>query len=320
MNKLSRIISTTLFTLLAATFLIACASSPAAPAADAGGDSYAEPEMEEQASASDSGGDGEMSADAGDTFQLTNSEEGGEPVLATGLAERKIIREATISIEATDITTALNQATILSARIGGYTLRSNMWQEGDERNYASFSFAVPVQRFEDAMEQSRRLGKVTGENITSQDVTAQFIDTEARIKNLEATAERVRTILEGATELKYVLQINQELSRVEGNLESLKGQRNALAQKTSFSTIHLDLVPPPIVQSTVDVIEEATVWSPAATFNEALAVLFDAMQSIASLAIWVLVVGLPICVILGLVWLLVRGLGRRVRRAVPNVA
>ncbi len=324
MNRQISRIPTYILVLLTIMMSVACAASPtSAPAAD----SASEPlhsEADSYEGMSDSGEIemGESASDDGEAYAepMSSDEAYGEASARTdealqtaGLQNRKIIREATIQLEAEEVTTALNQATALSVRVGGYTMGSTSWQEAGDRQYASFSFAVPVERFEEALEQTRRLGKVTSENVTSQDVTAQFVDVEARIGNLEATAERVRGFLVEATDLEYILQVNRELSRIEGDLESLKGQRNVLKQRTSFSRIYLDFTPPPIVPTTTEVLETATVWSPVGTFNSALAVLLNVLKSGADVAIWLVVIGLPVALIGGLIWIVIRKvLGSRV--------
>lgn len=279
--------------------LMACAAPASAPAASESAD-VAYPAVEEYAAETDSMVDSDLLSLA------SNPEETRQEVETTGLAQRKIIREATLRIEVEDVTTALNQATILSARIGGYTTGSNSWRDADGRQHGSLSFAVPVDRFEEALERTRKFGAITNETVSSQDVTAQYVDLVARIGNLEVTAERVRTILLDAKELKYILEVNRELSRIEGDLEALKGQHKALAQRTSFSTIHLDLVPVPIAQSTEDVLGSASVWSPLATFNSALGVLIAVFTFGANALIWLIVVGGPVALVLWILWSIVR--------------
>lgn len=230
------------------------------------------------------------------------------------LSNRKIKRNAYLRIEAKDVIGALNKATLLSTRFGGYTSGARTWSV-DDQTYASYSFAVPVEQFELALEEMRHLGEVKDENVTSQDVTSQFVDLEARIVNLEATAERIRSFLADAKKVEEALDVNRELSSIEGQLEQLKGQRNALSQQTSFSTISIELVPPPPVPTTVDVLEDAKTWSPVATFNAALEVLLSLAQFGIDLAIWVLVLAGPAAFMLVLALWIGRRLFLPVRRA-----
>jgi len=239
----------------------------------------------------------------------------GTGAASTVLDSRKIIRNAYIRIEAQDVVSALNTATRLSEQVGGYVITSRTWRAGD-LPYASLSFAVPVQRFEEALTQTRTLGEVQDENVTSQDVTGQFVDLEARIANLEATAERIRGFLDETKTVAEALNVNRELSTIESELEVLKGQRNTLSQQTSFSTVNIEFIPVPPVVTTGEVLETVQTWSPLHTFNDALDVLLTLARAGIDLAIWALTIGLPLLLILSLLWWIIRRLfGIRVRVA-----
>lgn len=242
----------------------------------------------------------------------------GQPVASAAssvLDSRKIIRNAYLRIEAEDVVSALNTATRLSEQVGGYVVTSRTWRNGD-LPYATLSFAVPVDRFEEALTQTRTLGEVQDENVTSQDVTGQFVDLEARIANLEATAVRIRSFLEDTKKVEEALNVNRELSNVESELEILKGQRNTLSQQTSFSTVTIEFFPVPPVVTTGEVLETVQTWSPVRTFNDALDVLLTLARIGIDLAIWVLTIGLPLLLVLSVLWWIIRHLfGIRARVA-----
>ena len=225
------------------------------------------------------------------------------------LDSRKIIRNAYLRLEAQDVVSALNTATRLSEQVGGYVVTARTWRAGD-LPYATLSFAVPVDRFEEALSQTRTLGEVQDENVTSQDVTGQFVDLEARIGNLEATAERIRGFLDETKTVAEALNVNRELSTIESELEVLKGQRNTLSQQTSFSTVNIEFIPVPPVVTTGEVLETVQTWSPLRTFNDALDVLLTLARTGVDLAIWVLTIGLPLVLALSLLWWIVRRLFR----------
>ncbi|MFZ4660175.1 MAG: DUF4349 domain-containing protein [Caldilineaceae bacterium] len=228
-------------------------------------------------------------------------------ITSSVLDSRKIIRNAYLRIEAEDVVSALNTATRLSEQVGGYIVTVRTWRAGD-LPYATLSFAVPVERFEEALTQTRTLGEVQDENVTSQDVTGQFVDLEARIANLEATAARIRSFLADTKKVEEALNVNRELSNVESELEILKGQRNTLAQQTSFSTVTIEFFPVPPVVTTGEVLETVQSWSPVRTFNDALDVLLTLARTGIDLAIWVLTIGLPSLLVLSLLWWIVRRL------------
>ena len=275
--------------------LLACASAPtsesmSAPAADMA--------MEE------SGGSTEnfVAQEVGESnLDIASGSE------STALLDRKIIRNAQLSIEVEDVIGTLNAATALSTRFGGYTASTSTWEQSDQP-FAQISFAVPVERFEAAMEQTRALGEVKNESINSQDVTGQFVDVEARIKNLEATAERIRSFLDDAKKVEEALNVNRELSQIEGQLEVLKGQRSALTQQTSFSTINLEIRSVPSIR-----ISDNS-WSPATTFYVALDALLEIARLAVDFIIWAVMIGLPVLLFFFLLFVAVRWLFRQVRR------
>jgi hypothetical protein len=237
----------------------------------------------------------------------------GGQIDTAALQGRRIIRNAHVQIEADDVLAVLNEATALSTRFGGYTTQSRAWYVND-RPRASIAFAVPVERFESAMQAVRELGAVQDEQVSSQDVTAQFVDLEARIRNLESTVERVRGFLDEAENVEDALAVNNELSSLEAQLETLKGQRNALAQQTAFSTIAIEFVPAPPQITTQDVLNSVQVWSPSETFNDALDALLRVMQVGADAAIWLAVLGIPALLVLAALWWIARRIGWAIRR------
>lgn len=280
----------------------------AAPMEDVAADMAVE---EAEAPAADAGGSGAM-ADAMDPAAAAEvSLPGQADTGSTG--GRRIIRNAQMRIETDDVAAALDAATDLSVDIGGYTTQSRTWYVGDEP-HASISFVVPVERFESALRAARALGDVLDENVSSQDVTGQFVDLEARIRNLENTVERVRGFLDEAENVEEALEVNNELSQLESQLEVLKGQRNVLAQQTSFSTIAIEFQPVPPAVTTQGVLEGAQGWSPLATFNDALDALLELSQAGVDFGIWLVMLGVPTLLVLLVLWWLLRAIVRLFRR------
>lgn len=313
-----------LFVLLMLGSVVGCGAPVAPMAAPSGGESAAEQPVSAvmvQAYADSSAGDmasvgiiaapAEAAADEG-------SSQAGQPLPGAAssiLNSRKIIRNAYLRVEAQDVVSALNTATRLSEQVGGYVVTARTWRSND-LPYATLSFAVPVERFEEALTQTRTLGEVQDENVTSQDVTGQFVDLEARIGNLEATVERIRGFLDETKTVAEALNVNRELSAIESELEVLKGQRNTLSQQTAFSTVNIEFIPVPPVVTTGEVLETVQSWSPLRTFNDALDVLLTLARAGIDLAIWVLTIGLPLLLVLSLLWWIIRRLfGIRVRVA-----
>ena len=114
---------------------------------------------------------------------------------------------------------------------------------------------VPVDQFESLVQKVVGLGELVQNSRTSQDVTEQFYDIEARIKNKKAEEKSLTKILDERTgKLEDVLKIETELSRVRGEIEQLEGKIRVLENLSSLATLTLNVrerekfePPPPTV-------------------------------------------------------------------------
>jgi len=114
---------------------------------------------------------------------------------------------------------------------------------------------VPVEQFESLVQKVVALGELEQNKRTSQDVTEQFYDIEARIKNKKAEEISLTKILDERTgKLEDILKIETELSRVRGEIEQLEGKIRVLENLSSLATLTLSIrerekfePPPPAV-------------------------------------------------------------------------
>jgi hypothetical protein len=227
--------------------------------------------------------------------------------------DRKIIKNAEISLQVQDTNVALDALTGLATEYEGYIVNSRTWYEGTYR-LASVTLSVPVDSFEQVMRRLRGLAvKVLSEQATGQDVTDQYVDLESRQRNLEATAARIKSFLDSATTVKDALEVNQQLSQIEGQIEDVKGKLGYLKARAAFSNINISLEPERPKPTPTPI----PAWTPGETFTEAGSTLLSILRVLGDLVIWVAVILLPFLVPLAIViWLLVRWTrGRRERRA-----
>lgn len=176
----------------------------------------------------------------------------------------------------------------------------------------SITLRVPAGSYNDVMSAIAGIGTVTARQEATQDVTAQMVDLESRMKTMQASVVRVRTLLSKAEKIGDVIAIESELSGREADLESLQRQQAALAGQTSLSTITV------VLQGSVIGIKKSVTPPPAARsgFLGGLANGWDAVRKVADGALTVLgtvIPFLPIVAVLlvaGLIW------RRHVRRPV----
>jgi hypothetical protein len=162
---------------------------------------------------------------------------GTGPVQTTDVS--KIIRDGTISIrvENDDFSKGFASVTRIAENNGGFVLSS---QTRGQRA-GTLTLRIPAKRFDDAMLSLRAIGTVQAASVTGNDVTAQFIDLQARLR----IAKERRTVLLGlqsqATTIGEVLTVQRQLDQVQLQIEQLQGQLNFIGDQVAEATIRVDL-------------------------------------------------------------------------------
>jgi hypothetical protein len=157
--------------------------------------------------------------------------------------ERKIISNAYLQMEVNSAESAVNKITNITQAHGGFILSSSLSDVGG-RNNGQVTLRVPQTDFYQAIEEIEALGTVGSKQVSGQDVTGEFIDLDARLGNLKKQELRLQEILKTAVTVKDVLEIEHELERVRGEIESLTGRLNFLNQSVEMSTITVSAVEP----------------------------------------------------------------------------
>lgn len=166
-----------------------------------------------------------------------------QPPAAPGVTRlplgRQIIRAATLEVEVVTFEDGSKALVRIAEAAGGFVSDSNVSQE--EPPHGTFILRVPAFRFAEVLEQIDALGKVTGRHVRGEDVTEEFVDLRARIRNLEHHERQLITFMERATRVTDLLAIEQELSRVRGEIEQLTGRLRFLGNRVQMSTVQVTL-------------------------------------------------------------------------------
>jgi len=234
----------------------------------------------------------------------------GTEYYALDRAELLIIKTGSIVIQVAGIDASVEAATKAIVGLGGYASASERSGEDDDA-YASVTYRVPADRWDEALAAIRGLGsKVLDERTGTQDVTGEVIDLAARIRNLQATEAAFQEIMTRATAIKDVLAVQAELTQVRGEIEQLTAQKDRLEEQAALSTLAVtfSLKPNPILAS-----QER--WDPGTEVEDATASLVRILQAVAGAGIWFGIVWLPILIVVGILALVVYAVVRRVRRS-----
>jgi hypothetical protein len=232
-------------------------------------------------------------------------------------AERLIIRSGNVSLVVTDTRAAL--ATIEGivqgmAAEGAFVVSADeVGGEDGSQPRITVSIRIPASRFDETMDRLAALAvSVANRSESSQDVTEEYVDLEARVESLETARQRLLEIMEEARSTKDLLEAEQQLTQREAEIESLKGRKQYLEQSARLSNIWIELQPYLLSQPVGDE------WRPAETVRRAVEALLDGLRGFGDFLIVFAIAVLPWLAALGLVVFLVVRLVRwraRVRRA-----
>ena len=167
---------------------------------------------------------------------------GEKPGVDPTATDRDLIIRITVGLEVDDVDTAVDEVIALAAVHDG-ELSASTVDMYDER-YASgdLVFRIPpaeTKAFIAALEAG--IGRRTSLNSSTEDVTLQLVDLEARIENARASLDRVRALLADATDLGDVIALESELTQRQTTLEQLMAEQTYLDGLVAMSTVTVHL-------------------------------------------------------------------------------
>ncbi|MEZ0325837.1 MAG: DUF4349 domain-containing protein [Fimbriimonas sp.] len=214
------------------------------------------------------------------------------------IQNRLVIRHADLTLRVDNLEKVEKNVQKLVRGFGGYVDNASSTDLDSDHPTLTVSMRVPSQSFDEAMSQIEALGIRTGKSIKSEDVTEQVVDMDARIKSMLVQEETYRALLKAARRLDDVISLQQQLTDVRGQIESIQGQRKSLASQASLSSISLTLTQSAIAhQAPKDPNWLAQTWGESTTQMGSL------LRGVAAFAIW-FAVFCPLWV--PLLWLAVR--------------
>ena len=234
-----------------------------------------------------------------------------EPVTAIdpGLAGRSVIRTASLTIQATDVTAAGTNAAAAARAQGGFVAAQNASSDPLHPRQATVTMTlrVPVANYDALLAALSGLGRVIASNQATDDVTDEVVDVASRVATQRAGVDQVRALLDRAETLGQVIQLENELTRRQADLESLLARQAKLADLTALATVQLDIRAPRVAPTPTPVV--AAEKPPERGFFAGLSNGWDAFATLAvgvatvvgALLPFVLIIGVPVLVV-WLVW------------------
>lgn len=156
---------------------------------------------------------------------------------------------------------------------------------------------IPTIHLEAALGQIEALGDVLSRNLSTTDVTLQYVDMASRLRNLDKTEGRLLAHLERSGEMAEILSVEKEIDRVRSEIETLQGRMNGLSNQIAFATVEVYLRSTPQTGP----IQTASTLNSGKVFGEAIRSLLGLLKGVWYVLIW-LVVWSPIWGSLTFVW------------------
>ena len=222
------------------------------------------------------------------------------PPTSLGNEEKKIQRNANISIEVKNLDESIDKLNEIILLFNAEIISSNKGGMDFGQPYANIRIRVLSGNLDSAINEFKKLStKIISENIYTNDVTEEFIDTEARLKIMKSTEDRFNSLLLKSETVEEIIQVEKELMRIRGDIESLEGRLNYLSKTTDTSEINLNL------NEQVPITGES--WKINDSFTSAL-------QNLSSFAKWLadfiinIIVFIPAIIVIALIIIFLRKL------------
>lgn len=231
------------------------------------------------------------------------------PALAKGgtsSPDRLITRTASLDLLVDSVSATMDSITNSMVAIDGFIVSSQLSGEGDTQ-VGWMSVRVPVNHLAIAIETVRSMAvRVQRESTSALDVTEEYVDLTSRLIVLQKAEEQYLRLLEQAKTVQDILKVQQEASRVQAEIEQLKGRMQYLETVTATSLITINLRPAtsgePLVQKG---------WSPLETVKSSVRGLTGFGLGLADFFIRAAIFAPIWGSIIGITWLSIRWVRRR---------
>jgi hypothetical protein len=248
------------------------------------------------------------SYDAGDSFTTGGADTGLAATASVPLTPERVIKTAELRLEVEDgsIGRTLREGREIAEAAGGFLLSTSI--DGTERRSGEFSIRVPAGSFEETLSALEELGKISGEDVRGEDVSQEFVDLEARLRNATAQEEVLFRLYDRSQSIADTIRVQRELEDVQLEIERLRGRLRYLEDRTDLSTI------------SVSVTESGAVVAEDGPFAKAWDKARDTFVAVVSAVIVGSGVVLPLVVLGLLAYAVFRVLRPRLGKAAPRPA
>ena len=153
-----------------------------------------------------------------------------------------IARTASVSLTVKDFATLEASVKAIAQRHNGYIASLSSASPQDAARTLTATLRIPSAQLEATIAELKQLGRVEQESQSGEEVTKEFTDRAARMKNARATEETLLDVLRNHTgQVKDILATEQEIARVRGDIEQMEADQRSLQTRVDFATVELSV-------------------------------------------------------------------------------
>jgi len=178
-------------------------------------------------------------ADAGETYNMEElrAPESAQPAPAQEIIERKLIRNGNLEFKTEAVKKTKAEIETICKALNAYISSESENNYGDRLQFNQV-IRVPASQFDELIKSIEPLAKkIENKSISTQDVTEEFIDAEARLKTKRELENRYREILKQAKTVEEIVSIESQIANVRAEIESMEGRLKYLSNQVAFSTL-----------------------------------------------------------------------------------
>jgi hypothetical protein len=174
--------------------------------------------------------------------QMMTTDTAPAAAAAAAVDPRKLIRNANLDLEVTSFEKAVETITTLAAGDQGYVATQNSDRGPNGKLQGQIVVKVPPEKLDSLLGELRGLGDLKNQAVGTQDVTKDYYDTAARLRNSQTMEERLLDLLKTQTgKITDMLQVERELARVRGEIEQMQGQLKLYDALVGMATVTIGL-------------------------------------------------------------------------------
>ena len=259
----------------------------------------------------DSSYPGGVSNMAGKSFSL------GAPIASPSISQsdsvldKKIIKNGSLNLKVSNADQANQDIVSIAKSNGGDVFSSNVYNRNNIKS-GMVTVKVPVANFEKTFAEIKKVAAlVIQESTSGQDVTEEYADLQAQLKNKQAEEQQFVEIMKQAQKIQDILDVTEQLSRVRGEIEQLQGRIKFLDSQTDMASISVSL-------SEDQNIIVSDSWRPWQVIKDAANALIRKIQGFVNFAIVLIITVIPVAILYLLLAYLIYAIGKKIYVKIKN--